>query len=137
MNTKMLMLVPMLGLVGLLSACAGPMPQANPNDAWVGLKGDTQSSMLAERLDGKNLKDGRYFQVSPGAHHLDVMVYEESTPQKDDQTCRASIDYQSFKQGDHYALVQSSLGDANLRADLKNEQGKTVASTGNFDCMSG
>ncbi len=137
MNAKTLMLVPMLGLVGLLSACAGPMPQPNPNDAWVGLKEETQNSMLAEQLDGKNLKDGRYFQVKPGEHKLEVLLYEESTAQQDDQTCRATIDYAAFKQGKHYTLVESSLGDTNLRADLKNDQGKTVASTDNFDCMSG
>ena len=35
---KPLLLIPALGLVLLLSACAGPMPKADPSEAWIGLQ---------------------------------------------------------------------------------------------------
>ena len=38
MTFKPLLLIPSLGMVLLLSACAGPMPQQDPSEAWISLK---------------------------------------------------------------------------------------------------
>jgi len=38
MSLKPLLLVPVLGFVCLLSACAGPIPKADPSEAWIGLQ---------------------------------------------------------------------------------------------------
>jgi hypothetical protein len=135
MSSKTLLLVPMLGLVGLLSACAGPMPKADPHEAWIGLQEETQNDLLAERLDGKKIDDGRYFEVTPGSHRLQVMLFEERT-NDDEQTCQAEVDYTQFKAGEHYKLVQSSLGEE-LHASLKDSHGKTVVQTDDFNCMPG
>ena len=35
MSLKPLLLLPGLGLVCLLSACAGPLPKADPQQAWI------------------------------------------------------------------------------------------------------
>ena len=137
MSIKNRMLMPVLCMTGFLTACTTPLPQPNPNDAWVGLQEEPQNSMLADQLDGTRLKDGRFFEVKPGSHKLEVLVYKESNPQLDEQICRGSIDFATFKAGRHYTLVETSLGETMMRASLKNENGKTLASTDQFDCMSG
>lgn len=137
MNMKTLFLVPMLGAFGLLSACAGHLPKPDPSDAWVGLREETQNSMLAEKLDGVELKDGRYFQVKPGGHKLELLLYKEGVTEQDERICRAAVEYAGFKAGKHYTLVESSLGDLHLRADLKDDQGKTIATTSHFNCITG
>ena len=53
MNLKPLLLIPSLSLVLLLSACAGPMPKQDPGEAWIGLKEEGNSDLMAERVDGK------------------------------------------------------------------------------------
>lgn len=57
MNLKPLLLIPSLGLVLLLSACAGPMPRQDPGEAWIDLKEEGNSDLMAERVDGKNIND--------------------------------------------------------------------------------
>ena len=58
-----------------LSACAStPIPPVDPQQAWVDFTTPTPGSKLvmAQRLDGKNLDDGRFFQMPPGPHELMV-----------------------------------------------------------------
>jgi len=136
MNTKALTLLPILGLTALLSACAGSLPKPDPHDAWVGLQEEARNSMLAEKLDGQPLRDGRYFQVPPGKHSLQVMVYASNSVYVDDRTCHASLTYPRFKPDEHYQLQESSLGVA-MHVDLVNDHGKHVARTEHFDCNGG
>ena len=59
----------------LLSACAlPPIPPMDAQQAWVDFATPTPGAKLvmAQRLDGKNLNDGRFFQVPPGSHELMV-----------------------------------------------------------------
>jgi len=135
MQSRSLLLIPVLSAVCLLSACASPVPKADPGEAWIGLRDGTDQTMLAEKVDGKRWADGRFFEVKPGNHDLGVMVYDISE-NDDTRTCSADIDYKSFKAGQHYKLVESSLGE-NLSADLVDGHGKTVAHAGHFDCMPG
>ena len=66
---RLLLLVPLL----LLGALAGPLPPPDASKAWVDMHSWSPGDMLmAERLDGKRWPDGRYFQVPPGAHELEV-----------------------------------------------------------------
>jgi len=136
MNAKALTLIPVLGLTALLSACAGTMPKPNPHDAWVGLQEEARNSMLAEKLDGKPIKDGRYFQVSPGKHSLEVMVYASNSVYVDDRTCHATLTYPHFKADEHYQLQENSLG-LNMHVNLMDSQGERVAMTQKFDCTTG
>lgn len=54
-------------------ACASPLPPVDPKQAWVDLYTMTPGRVImADRLDGKRLDDGRYFQVTPGKHELVV-----------------------------------------------------------------
>ena len=46
------------------------------------------------------------------------------------------MEYKDFKAGEHYTLVESSLG-TTVRASLKDGHGKEVAATQDFNCMPG
>ena len=136
MSLKPLLLIPALGVVLLLSACAGPIPKADPSEAWIGLTEDAPNDLLAERVDGKRVDDGRYFEVKPGAHSLDVTLYEEEPGDDNQRDCQGRVEYEAFKAGEHYTLVESSLG-TTARASLKDGHGKEVAATRDFNCMPG
>jgi len=136
MTLKPLMLIPTLGLAFLLSACAGPMPKADPSQAWIGLQDEAPNDMLAEKVDGHKIDDGRFFEVTPGAHKLDVMLVTVPWGDGNQQDCSGEVSYDQFKAGEHYKLVESSLG-RRVSARLMDSQGKQVARTGRFQCMPG
>lgn len=136
MTLKPLLLIPALGLACLLSACAGPMPQPDPSQAWIGLQEEAPNDLMAERVDGKKVDDGRYFEVKPGGHRLDVTLFEESVGDSNQQDCNGHISYSGFKAGEHYKLVESSLG-TEVSVRLYDAKGKQVASTHGFACMPG
>ncbi|QXI25946.1 hypothetical protein [Pseudomonas vanderleydeniana] len=136
MTLKPLMLLPTLGLAVLLSACAGPMPKADPNQAWIGLQEEAPNDLLAEKVDGKSIDDGRFFEVTPGAHKLDVMLVEIPVGDGNQEDCSGEVSYKQFKAGEHYKLVESSLGQE-VSARLVDSHGKEVANTGDFQCMPG
>ncbi|WP_199010535.1 hypothetical protein [Pseudomonas protegens] len=136
MTLKPLLLIPALGLACLLSACAGPMPQPDPSEAWIGLQEEGSNDLMAERVDGRKVDDGRYFQVKPGAHRLDVTLFEENVGDANQQDCNGHLSYSGFKAGEHYKLVESSLG-SEVSARLYDAQGKQLASTQDFNCMPG
>lgn len=69
--------LPAIGGICVLYGCAGPMPAANPNKAWVGLQEEPTTTLMAEAVDGKQLDDGRYFQVSAGEHTLLTRLFVE------------------------------------------------------------
>lgn len=136
MNAKSLLLVPMLGLVAVLSACAGPMPKADPSEAWIGLQEEPSGVLMAEDLDGKRLNDGRYFEVKPGAHKLDLDLIVEGNGDDGEINCQTGIRFDQFKAGEHYKLVESSLGDE-YRVKLEDSQGKQIGHSKDFTCMPG
>lgn len=93
-----------------LGACTSPMPPVDQKQAWVDLYTITPGKVLmAERLDGKRLNDGRYFQVSPGKHELVVRFdYEISTglftTDPTERTCYLTLEYDGFEAGQRYRL---------------------------------
>lgn len=101
----------------LLSACAGPLPRANPELAWVTLHGAPGDSLLAERRDGVAVTDGRYFQLTPGHHVLQLRLQFElpgggfnglSEPQT--RSCMFAISYAGFAAGQRYLLKAGQHG---------------------------
>ena len=136
MTFKPLLLIPSLGMVLLLSACAGPMPQQDPSEAWISLKEEGNSDLMAERVDGKNVNDGRYFEVTPGAHRLDVTLFDGATGDENQVDCQGKVNYTGFRAGEHYELIESSLG-PEVSARLVDGHGKEVAHTDDFTCMRG
>ncbi|WP_348748014.1 hypothetical protein [Pseudomonas rhodesiae] len=136
MSLKPFLLIPALSAVLLLSACAGPMPKADPSEAWISLKEEAPNDLLAERVDGKRVDDGRFFEVTPGDHRLDVTLFEDEPGDDNQQDCQGRVEYKHFKAGEHYTLVESGLG-VTVRATLKDAQGHEVAVTQDFNCMPG
>ncbi|MDI2594415.1 hypothetical protein POF45_23735 [Pseudomonas sp. 681] len=136
MSFKHLLLIPGLSVVCLLSACAGPMPQPDPGMAWIGLQEEAPNDMLAERVDGKRIDDGRFFEVAPGSHNLEVTLFEIPGGDSNQQDCEGKVSYNQFHAGEHYKLVETSLG-REVSAKLEDSHGKELAQTGDFQCMPG
>ncbi|QCI10020.1 DUF2057 domain-containing protein [Pseudomonas putida] len=101
----------MLIALSALGACASPLPPADPKQAWVDLYTMTPGRLvMADRLDGQRLNDGRYFQVTPGKHELvvrfDYEVYAGGfTTDPRERTCYLTVRFDDFKAGERYRLV--------------------------------
>lgn len=98
-----------------LGACVSPMPPVDQKQAWVDFYTTTPGKLvMAERLDGKRLTDGRFFQVSPGKHELVVRFdYEVNTglftTEPVERTCYLTVEYDSFQAGQRYRLEARAL----------------------------
>lgn len=136
MNTKWRVLLPILGMVGLLGGCAGPMPKADPSEAWVGLKEEPDAVLMAADMDGQRLSDGRYFEVPPGQHHLDLTLIIDGVGDSDERNCQARVDFKQFKAGGHYTVVESSLGEE-YSVKLQDSKGKTIGHASEVTCLAG
>lgn len=107
----------LLPAIALLSACnTTPVPPHDPAQAWVALSMLGGKAILAERLDGKRLEDGRYFQVTPGPHTLEFRYdYETNVPlpimsQPGERMCYITLQYDEFKAGERYRIQARNLG---------------------------
>jgi hypothetical protein len=117
----------------LLGACASPLPPADPKMAWVELYSTASTLLMADRLDGKRWPDGRYFQVSPGAHELETRFQFEvqfgamgidREPTR--MTCEIRLRYDDFAAGQRYRLeARPQL--AKAQAWLYDEQRNVLA----------
>lgn len=100
----------MLIALSTLGACASPLPPVDNKQAWVDLYTITPGKVLmADRLDGKRLSDGRFFQVTPGTHELlvrfDYEVYAGGfSTDPTERTCYLKIRYDGFQAGQRYRL---------------------------------
>jgi len=96
----------------LLSACASTLPKPDPQQAWVELYANAGSLLMADKLDGERLRDGRYFQTPPGYHELQARFqYDVASGGGADQmteplqiTCILQIRYDGFAAGKRYRL---------------------------------
>lgn len=102
----------LLSAVLVLSACASPLPAPDPNQAWVELRSEPGSLLMADRLDDQRLNDGRYFQVPTGAHELQARFQFEvssgggldGTAEPRQVTCEIRVRYDNFVAGQRYRL---------------------------------
>ncbi|MCS3515236.1 MULTISPECIES: hypothetical protein [Pseudomonas] len=136
----------LLSVVALfLSACAStPVPPVDPHQAWIDFATPTPGAKLvmAQRLDGKSLPDGRYFQVPPGSHELMVRFdFEVPTGgslngfgQTADRTCFITLQYDHFEAGQRYRLEGRSLAfTPNIR--LYNAARQLLAEERSVNCL--
>ncbi|MCQ4312167.1 hypothetical protein NAV33_09730 [Pseudomonas stutzeri] len=100
-----------------LSGCAGPLPAPDPNMAWVDLTAQPSDIFMSDRLDDKRTPDGRYFQVSPGAHELEARYEFEISSggfgmfgETQYLRCTMVIRYDDFQAGRRYLFQARSLG---------------------------
>ncbi len=112
------LLLPVVAL--FLSACTTtPVPPRDPQQAWVDFTTPTPGAkmVMAQRLDGKNLDDGRFFQMPPGPHEL-MVRFDFEVPaggglggfgQTTYRTCFMTLAYDHFQAGQRYVLEGRSL----------------------------
>ncbi|WP_191489212.1 hypothetical protein [Pseudomonas sp. FEN] len=133
-------LLPVLALASL-GGCISPLPAVNPQMAWVDLDTHTGKLIMAESLDKQRLRDGRFFQVTPGSHELvarfDFEVYAGGMAMNLDPSerlCYLSVHYDHFEAGRRYRLEGISLG-FNASARLYNDRGEVVAEENKVFCI--
>lgn len=124
----------LLGAVMALAACASPVPPPDPNQAWVELRSNAGTLLMADRLDGQRLNDGRYFQVPAAAHELQARLQFEvnsgggqdgiSEPRQ--VTCDIRVRYADFAAGQRYRLEARPL-QMKAQAWLYDEQRNVLA----------
>jgi len=128
-----------------MAGCASPLPAVNPQQAWVDLAMPTPGGkvLMAERADNVRLRDGRFFQLTPGRHELTVRFDFEvfgggggigifSDPQE--RLCYMTIEYDRFEAGQRYRLEARSLA-FTPSARLYNVQGQIVAEERQVNCV--
>lgn len=116
----------------LLGACATPLPPHDPQQAWIDVQGDPAIQIGADELDGRSWPDRRYFQVSPGEHHLRLRVGFEvpsgalgnSGPGW--RTCHLEVRYAGFAAGERYRIYGRAFAHRAM-ALLKDSRGRTLA----------
>ncbi|MBF7144425.1 MULTISPECIES: hypothetical protein [Pseudomonas] len=125
----------------LLGACTTtPVPPQDPTKAWVEMFTRTGKLVMADKLDGKRLDDGRYYQVAPGSHELQVRFdYDVAVPmlpfaQPSERICYIRLQYDSFQAGERYRLEARHLG-LQTFAFLYNAQGEKVATERQVNCL--
>lgn len=99
-----------------LTACTAPVPQANPEMAWIDLYKRPSHTLSAQRLDGKRVNDGRYFEVAPGKHELQMRYQYEDTRGGMSSgmgarlvTCMLRVRYDGFEAGKRYFVEARPL----------------------------
>ena len=101
-------------LLLLLSACNKTLPAADPDKAWVGLYTIAGNQLSANALDGRDWPEGRYFEVAPGPHRLQVRLQfdisggggggREHAGGGGTRTCILALEYANFEAGKNYRL---------------------------------
>ncbi|MDM8348953.1 hypothetical protein P8H27_08565 [Pseudomonas sp. sp1636] len=116
----------------ILSACASPLPPRDSGMAWVELYTTASDLLMAEELDGKRLTDGRYFQVTPGAHELiaryrfEVQGGGSLMAEPVQRTCEVRVRYDDFAAGQRYLFEARELA-MSAQAWLYDEQRNVLA----------
>lgn len=127
----------------VLAGCQSRLPAADPDKAWVDFAMPTPGGkvLMAERLDKQRLRDGRFFQVTPGSHELTVRFDFEvfgggqgmdTDPQE--RLCYMTVPYEHFEAGQRYRLEARSLA-FTPSARLINRQGQIVANERQINCV--
>lgn len=108
-----------LALVAMSGCASSPLPQVDPNMAWIDLATPMPGGklLMAESLDGQKSPDGRFFQISPGSHELKVRFDFEvfvggglgmqGAPQE--RLCYMLVRYDHFEAGQRYRLEARNL----------------------------
>ena len=135
---------PLLMILGLttLAGCAGPLPAVDPQQAWVDMRTMTGKLVMADKVDGQTTDDGRYFQISPGPHKLQVRYDYEIRyggftaigSEYTELTCFVEVKYDHFVAGQRYMIEVRSLTN-DVTAELLDAQRKVLANESNVTCI--
>lgn len=134
-------LLMMLALTAL-AGCAGPLPTVDPQQAWVEMRTLTGKLVMADKLDGQTTYDGRYFQMPPGSHTLQVRYDYEVRyggfgamgNEYTELTCFVELKYDNFTAGQRYMIEVRSLTN-DVSAELLDAQRKVLAEENSVTCI--
>ncbi len=103
----------------LLGSCATALPTPSPDMAWIELRTIAGNQLIAQELDKRTWNDGRYFEVNPGAHALQVN-FSFDLPGggsgggrgmgDETRTCVMTLSYDTFSAGQRYQLRAGKMG---------------------------
>jgi hypothetical protein len=135
----------LLGFISMSGCATSPLPPVDPNMAWVDFATPMPGGkmLMAESLDGQKLRDGRFFQVSPGSHELKVRFDFEvlggggglgmqTDPQ--DRLCYMIVRFDHFEAGQRYRLEGRNLA-FTPSARLYNAKREIVAQERQINCV--
>lgn len=120
------------------SACAAPLPEHDPNMAWIDVQVQANHRLSAQRMDNVKVDDARYFQVSPGAHQLQLrLTYDRGSSNGGDnqRRCQVEIAYPEFVAGQRYSIRALAKG-WTVRAWLYNADGQRIMESKPVRCGS-
>ncbi|QQN99065.1 PA0061/PA0062 family lipoprotein [Pseudomonas sp. SW-3] len=129
---------------GVVAGCQSPLPAVNPQMAWIDFSTPFPNDrlLMAERLDKQRLRDGRFFQVTPGSHELVVRFDFEvpggggmnmmNTPTE--RLCYLTVNYDHFEAGQRYVLEGRSIA-FTPSARLFNAKREIVAEDRQTNCV--
>lgn len=133
-----------LALVAMSGCASSPLPQVDPNMAWIDLATPMPGGklLMAESLDGQKSPDGRFFQISPGSHELKVRFDFEvfvggglgmqGAPQE--RLCYMLVRYDHFEAGQRYRLEGRNIA-FSASARLYNAKREIVAEDRQINCV--
>ncbi|MDB6146015.1 MAG: lipoprotein [Pseudomonas sp.] len=128
-------------LVTLAGCVNPPLPPKDAQQAWIDMFTYTGNVVMADKLDGKSWPDGRYFQVQPGKHELQIRFDYETNGILGSafldgwsRTCYIVVDYDNFAPGQHYRLEARNAG-VTISGRLYDEQRKMVAEDREVTCI--
>ncbi|WP_143514146.1 PA0061/PA0062 family lipoprotein [Pseudomonas syringae] len=98
-----------------VSGCAAVIPEPDKASSVIYLSADTGNTLLAERVDGSTVDDGRYFKVTSGRHTLELLVLTELHGDST-RSDFVKVDVDNFQPDKRYRLV---LTDNTLSHDLR------------------
>ncbi len=135
------MLWKIIGSAALLiacSACAAPLPEHDPDMAWIDVQSQAGHRLSAQRMDGNKVNDARYFQVSPGEHQLQMrLTYDRGGNSSGDSQRRCLVDvvYADFQAGQRYSVRALAKG-WTVRAWLYSSDGQRLIESKPVRCGS-
>ena len=103
-------------LIALLAGCSSWMPKPDPQQAWVDLDPNGQTTLQAVAVDGRTLDDDRFFQVPPGSRRGDALPLRRRRRQHRPRQqlagprLQADPEYDQFTAGARYRLVAGGYG---------------------------
>lgn len=128
-------------LITLAGCAIPPLPPVDAQQAWVEMFTYTGNLVMADKLDGKRWDDGRYFQVQPGRHELQVRFDYESYggafsgfADVTTRTCYIVLDYDHFAPGQRYRLEARNAG-ITISGRLYDAQRRMVAEDREVTCL--
>lgn len=87
----------------LLSACATQIPSANDSTAIITFQNSAGDLLMANKVNGVSVDNGRYFSVSPGNNKLEVLI-TSGTGQESSYAMFATLEYSDFAADNTYEM---------------------------------